>query len=68
MESRATLGGGQISNSVAMTLIVALLAAFLLGGAGGYVVRAVTISTSPRATPTSVTHTVPQQTILPNRT
>jgi len=68
MESTATYHRGRIPNSVAMTFVVALLAAFLLGGAGGYVVRAVTISSSPRATSTSVTHTVPQQTILPNRT
>jgi uncharacterized protein HemY len=68
MESTPTFRGGRISNSVAITFTVAVLAAFLLGGAGGYVVRAVTISTPQRATSTSVTHTVPQQTILPNRT
>jgi hypothetical protein len=65
MEARATLRGGRISSGVVMTFIVALLAAFLLGGAGGYLVRAVTIPVSTTTT-TSVTETVPQRTLLPN--
>jgi hypothetical protein len=65
MEARATLRGGRISSGVVMTFIVALLAAFLLGGAGGYLVRAVTIPAS-NTTTTSVTETVPQRTLLPN--
>jgi len=43
MEARATLRGARISTNVVITFIVALLAAFLLGGAGGYLVRVVTI-------------------------
>jgi hypothetical protein len=66
MEARATLRGARISNSVVVTFIVALLAAFLLGGAGGYLVRAVTIPASNTNSP-SVTQTVPQQTLLPNQ-
>jgi hypothetical protein len=65
MEARATLRGGRISSGVVMTFIVALLAAFLLGGAGGYLVRAVTIPASTITT-TSVTETAPRQTLLPN--
>ena len=66
MEARATLRGARISSSVIVTFIVALLAAFLLGGAGGYLVRAGTIPPSGTTSP-SVTQTVPQQTILPNQ-
>ena len=65
MEARATLRGGRISSGVVMTFIVALLAAFLLGGAGGYLVRAVTIPASTTTT-NSVTETLPQRTLLPN--
>jgi hypothetical protein len=65
MEARTTLRGGRISSSAVVTFIVALLVAFLLGGAGGYVMRSVTI---PAATTSStpIPETMPQQTLLPN--
>ncbi len=66
MEARATLRGGRISSTVAMTFIVALLAAFLLGGAGGYVGRALTMPATTTSAP--IVETTPEQTILPNRT
>lgn len=65
MEARATLRGGRISGSVVVAFMVALLAAFLLGGAGGYVIRAVTIPSST-TTSTSIPETAPQQTLRPN--
>ena len=81
MEASATLRGDRFSTGIAMTFVLAVLAAFLLGGAGGYIVRAVTIPASTtisapivQATPQqtllpnqSSTETLPQQTILPNR-
>lgn len=66
MEARATFRGARISTSVFVTFIIALMAAFLLGGAGGYIVRAMTVSVSP-ATTTPVIHTTPRQTLLPNQ-
>ncbi|OLC65492.1 MAG: hypothetical protein AUG06_12145 [Actinobacteria bacterium 13_1_20CM_2_65_11] len=66
MEAGATLRGARISGSFVVTFIVALLAAFLLGGAGGYLVRVVTIPT-PTATSPAVTESAPQQTLTPNR-
>ena len=66
MEAGATLRGARISTNVVITFIVALLAAFLLGGAGGYLVRVVTIPT-PTATSPAVTESAPQQTLTPNR-
>lgn len=66
MEARAMLRGDRNSTSIVMTFVLAVLAAFLLGGAGGYIVRAVTI---PAATTisTPVIETTPQQTLLPNQ-
>ncbi|OLD50782.1 MAG: hypothetical protein AUI42_01635 [Actinobacteria bacterium 13_1_40CM_2_65_8] len=66
MEARATLRGARISTNVVITFIVALLAAFLLGGAGGYIVRALTIPVTT-ATSAAVTESAPQQTLTPNR-
>jgi hypothetical protein len=39
MEARTAFGGGRISAAGVVTFIVALLAGFLLGGAGGYLLR-----------------------------
>jgi hypothetical protein len=65
MEARATLRGGRISGSVVVAFMFALLAAFLLGGAGGYVIRAVTIPSSTTIS-TPFLETAPQQTLSPN--
>jgi hypothetical protein len=55
MEARATFGGNQVAAAVLRMLVAAVLVALLVGGAGGYIVRALTTSGS---TPTSsnVTH------------
>jgi hypothetical protein len=55
MEARATFGGNQAATGVLRLFIVAVLVALLVGGAGGYIVRALTVSVS---TPTTarVTH------------
>ena len=50
MEARATFGGTQIATGVVRLFIVALLVAFLVGGAGGYIVRALTSSVSTTTT------------------
>jgi hypothetical protein len=55
MEARATFGGNQVAAGVLRMLVAAVLVALLVGGAGGYIVRALTVSVE---TPTSgnVTH------------
>jgi hypothetical protein len=50
MEARATFGGNQVATGVLRMLVAAVLVALLVGGAGGYIVRALTTSVS---TPTS---------------
>jgi hypothetical protein len=55
MEARASLGGNQVATSVLRMFIVAVLVALLVGGAGGYVVRALTVSGSTSTT-ANVTH------------
>ncbi len=65
MEARATLREGRMSIGVLMALL-ALAATFLLGGAGGYLVKTVT---SPATMQTQVIPfpvASPKQTILPN--
>jgi len=69
MEARTTLRGSRISTAVVMTFVAALLAAFLLGGAGGYLVRAVS-SPASSAVPTPFSEplpeTAPQKAVLPD--
>jgi hypothetical protein len=48
MQARATFGGARISKSV-VAVLVALLVAYLLGGASGYVIKAIGL---PNATAT----------------
>jgi hypothetical protein len=55
MEARATFGGNQVATGVLRMFIAAVLVALLIGGAGGYIVRALTVSVSTPAT-TNVTH------------
>lgn len=55
METRATFGGNEVATGVLRMLIAAVLVALLVGGAGGYIVRALTVSVSP-PTSGSVTH------------
>ena len=50
MEARATFGGTEIAGGVLRTFIVAVLVALVIGGAGGYIVRALTSSVASGAT------------------
>jgi len=52
MEARATLGRSQSSTRSFVLLIAALLAALLLGGAGGYTFRGLSIA-APSTTTTT---------------
>jgi hypothetical protein len=64
-----TLGRSRISTSVVVTFAVALLAALLLGGAGGYLVRAaISPALSKTVTPVEVqqTYSRPQQPVVPD--
>ncbi len=53
MEAKATFSGAGISTGVVLIFIVAVLAALLLGGAGGYVIRGLS---SPVTTINTTTH------------
>jgi hypothetical protein len=53
MEARATFGGNQVATGVLRLFVVAVLVALLVGGAGGYIVRALTVSVSTRTTATA---------------
>jgi large-conductance mechanosensitive channel len=55
MEARATFGGYQVATGVLRMFIVAVLVALVVGGAGGYIVRALTVSVSTPTT-ANVTH------------
>lgn len=46
MEARATFGGTQVAAGVLRMFVLAVLVALLVGGAGGYIVRALTFSAS----------------------
>ena len=49
MEANATLRGARTSSNAVLLLVLGLIAAFLLGGAGGFVIRGAS-STSPVTT------------------
>jgi hypothetical protein len=55
MEARATFGGNQVATGVVRMFIAAVLVALVVGGAGGYIVRALTFSVSTPTT-ANVTH------------
>jgi hypothetical protein len=55
VEARATFGGNQVATGVLRMFIAAVLVALLIGGAGGYLVRALTVSVSTPTT-ANVTH------------
>jgi hypothetical protein len=60
MEARAALRGNDIETSRVVKVMFALLAAFLLGGVGGYFVRAV--GPLPPTTISAPSETLQQQT------
>lgn len=55
MEARATFYGAQVPTALIRLFVVAVLAAFVLGGAGGYAVRALTVAISSGANGTVTT-------------
>ena len=67
MEARATFRGGRMSVGF-MVAVMALVTVFLLGGASGYVIKALTVPASTTTTTyISVPAPTPKQTILPNQ-
>lgn len=52
MDARATVGGSLASTRILGFFIAALLAALLIGGVGGYLVRAVTYTITTTSSPT----------------
>jgi hypothetical protein len=69
MEARATLRGSRMGTGVVVKVTTALLAAFLLGGASGYFVGALSLhASSAISTPIETVQQQqpePQQTFLP---
>lgn len=54
MDARAAVGGSLTSTRIFGFFVVALLAALLTGGVGGYLVRAVTYTVTTTSSPTDV--------------
>lgn len=67
MEATASFTGGRRSVRF-LAAIIALAVAFLLGGAGGYVVKALTATATTSTQIVVVPAASPKQTILPNQT
>lgn len=67
MEARATFHERRVSVG-ALGAFIALGAMFILGTAGGYVVKAVTTPSTVVTHVVTVPAATPKQTILPNRT
>jgi hypothetical protein len=55
MEARAALRGNRIETTVMVKFIVSALAVFLLGGAGGYLVRGLSAPASSTVNPAQQT-------------
>ena len=69
MEARATFTGAQVPTALIRMFMIAVLAAFLLGGAGGYLVRGSTLGgrpTSPVTTSPFVTEQPPNYSPRPS--
>jgi hypothetical protein len=66
MQAQATLRGGRMSIGM-FVAVMALVITFLLGGASGYIVKALTVPVSNGTQFVPVPQSEPQRTILPNR-
>lgn len=66
MQAQATFRGGRMSVGMYVA-IIALLVAFVLGGASGYIVKALTVPASTGTQVVTIPQSEPQRTILPNR-
>ena len=66
MQAQATLRGGRMSIGLFVALI-ALVVTFLLGGASGYIVKALTVPASTTTQMEIIPQSSPQRTILPNQ-
>ena len=66
IEARTTLRGGRISTGMIGTFLVAVLAALLVGGAGGYLYATASRTSTPAHETVVQVKTEPQQTFMPN--
>lgn len=66
MEAQATFRGGRVSVGV-LAAVMALLVAFLLGSASGYIIKALTVPASTGTQVVTIPQSSPQRTILPNQ-
>ena len=72
MQAQAAFRGGRMSVGV-LVAVIAILITFLLGGASGYIVKALTVPATNSTGGFTTTQSadpqpLPQRTILPNRT
>lgn len=66
MQAQATFRGGRMSVGLFVAL-VALVVTFLLGGASGYIVKALSVPASIGTQDVTYPQSSPQRTILPNQ-
>jgi ABC-type transport system involved in cytochrome bd biosynthesis fused ATPase/permease subunit len=66
MNANATFRQSRLSVGVVLA-VIALAAAFLLGGASGYLVKAWTVPASTSTQVVPIPSATPQRTILPNQ-
>ena len=66
MQAQATFRGGRMSVGM-FVAVIALLVAFMLGGASGYIIKALTVPATNGTQVVTIPQPEPQRTILPNR-
>ena len=66
MQAQAAFRGGRMSVGL-FVAVMALLVTFLLGGASGYIVKALSVPASNGTQVLTIPQSSPVQTILPNR-
>ena len=66
MQAQAAFRGGRMSVGL-LVAVMALLVTFLLGGASGYIVKALTAPASTTTQVETIPQSSPQRTILPNQ-
>ena len=67
MQAQAAFRGERRMSVGLLVAVIALLVAFLLGGASGYIVKAVTAPSSTGTQVVTIPQSLPQRTILPNQ-
>jgi ABC-type dipeptide/oligopeptide/nickel transport system permease subunit len=67
MQAQATFRGERRMSVGLFVAVIALLVAFMLGGASGYIVKALTAPVTTGTQVVTIPQSLPQRTILPNQ-